>query len=168
MIVFDPIAAVVGFGSIQSNAGARRLLEPIQDLCQDTGIAGVVVAHTVTGGKLQGSYGLQAARLVYRVAKDRNNPTVRVISVDKTNNLPPGEDLRFVIEGDGAGHMRVVMLDQAEQDRRNKSWRKPALSVSTGRTPASRRGRAEVRGPHEHPEARLGAAGGAGAQQVPG
>ena len=126
MIVLDPLASVVGWGSIQTNAGARRLLEPVQDLCMDTGIAGVVVAHTVTGGKLQGSMGLsQAARFVYRVSLDRVNPAVRVISVDKANNLPETEDLRFVIEGDDAGHVRVVMLDGAESDRRQRQWREP-------------------------------------------
>ena len=126
MIVLDPLASIVGWGSIQTNAGARRLLEPIQDLCQDTGIAGIVVAHTVTGGKLQGSFGLsQAARLVYRVSQDRVNPSVRIISVDKANNLPEMEDLRFVLEGDDAGHVRVVMLDGAESDRRQRQWREP-------------------------------------------
>lgn len=144
MIVLDPIAAIVGFGSIQTNAGARRLLEPIQDLCQDTGIAGIAVAHTVTGGKLQGSYGLsQAARLVYKVSKDRANPTVRVISVDKANNLPPTEDLKFIIEDDGQGGVKVVMLDRETIDARQRAWRQPSYSaaVSVARTPLLEPGR---------------------------
>ena len=65
------------WGTIGTNAGVRRLLEPIDDLCQDFGISNVMVAHPVSGGKLQGSMGFaQAARLVYRVAIDPGNPTV--------------------------------------------------------------------------------------------
>jgi hypothetical protein len=50
---------------------------------------------------------------------------VRVIGVEKANNLPPTEDLRFVIEGDELGSVKVVMLDAAEVDRRSRSWRTP-------------------------------------------
>jgi hypothetical protein len=126
MVVIDPLASVVGWGSIQTNAGARRLLEPIQDLCGDLGIAGVVVAHTVTGGKLQGSMGLsQAARVIYRIHKDPTNPTVRLISIDKANNLPDAESLRYVIEDSDGNGPKVIMLTAAEIERRQSSWRKP-------------------------------------------
>lgn len=129
MIVMDPLASVVGWGSIQSNSGARRLVEPLQDLSMDTGIATVVVAHTVTGGKLQGSMGLsQAARLVYRVSADPVNRAIRVIHAEKANNLPETEDLRFVIEGDDDGHVRARMIDGAEADLRRRQWRAPQPS----------------------------------------
>ena len=130
MIILDPLASVVGWGSIQVNAGARRLLEPLQDLCMDTGIAGIVVAHTVASGKLQGSMGLsQAARLVYRVSADPADPaTIRLIHAEKSNNLPATSDLRFTIESDDAGCIRVVVVDSAEAGRRQRSWREPRES----------------------------------------
>lgn len=128
LIVLDPLSTVVGWGSIQSNDGARRLLETIDDVCADTGAACVIVAHVVTGGKLQGSMGLsQAARVIYKVAADPANPTTRLISVAKANNLPETPPMRFVVEDDGSGP-RVIMLTPGELERRQASWRKPVDS----------------------------------------
>jgi hypothetical protein len=126
LVVIDPLAAVVGWGSIATNAGARRLVEPLQDLAMTTGVAVCVVAHTVKSGVLQGSAGLQQAlRLVYKISKDPANPALRVLHADKANNMV-AEDLKFTVEEDDDGYVRVVWLDRAEQDRRNKQWRDPA------------------------------------------
>jgi AAA domain len=126
LLVIDPLAAVVGWGSITTNAGVRRLIEPLQDLAMSTGIAVGVVAHTVKSGVLQGSAGLQQAlRLVYKIAKDPANPLLRILHADKANNIV-AEDLKFTVEEDDDGLVRVVWLDRAEQDRRNKQWRDPA------------------------------------------
>ena len=126
LLVIDPLAAVVGWGSISTNAGARRLVEPLQDLAMTTGIAVCVVAHTVKSGVLQGSAGLQQAlRLVYKITKDPSNPMLRILHADKANNIL-AEDLKFTVEEDDAGLVRVVWLDRAEQDRRHRSWREAA------------------------------------------
>lgn len=131
MVYIDPVAAVVGWGSIQTNAGARRLLEPLEDLAESTGVAVVLVAHPVTGGKLQGSMGLeQAARLIYRVYYDNANPHYRIVEMVKHNNLPKGEDLRFAVENDTSGAARVTWLDGAEIDRRSREWRKPSYTAA--------------------------------------
>jgi hypothetical protein len=126
LLVIDPLAACVGWGSINTNAGARRVVEALQDLSMSCGLATTVVAHTVKSGVLQGSAGLQQAlRLVYRVSKDPANPLLRVLHAEKANNIV-AEDLRFTIEAGDDGQVRVVWLDRAEQDRRNKAWRQPA------------------------------------------
>lgn len=126
LLVLDPLAALVGWGSIQTNAGARRAVEPIQDMCMDTGIACWLVAHTTKAGVLQGSAGLlQAVRLAYRLSKDRNDPTVKILSVEEANNLPEQEDIRFKIEDYEQGNAKVVFLDQAYIDRHHRSWRTP-------------------------------------------
>jgi hypothetical protein len=125
LVVVDPIAACIGWGTISTNQGARRVVEGLQDLAADTGVAVLLVAHTVKSGSLQGSAGLeQALRLLYRISKDPANPLVRVLSVAKANNLPPAADLRFVIEDDDNG-TRVIWLDAAEIERRQASWRVP-------------------------------------------
>jgi hypothetical protein len=125
LIVLDPLSTVCGWGSIQSNDGARRLLESVDDVCADTGAACVIIAHTVSTGKLQGSMGLsQAARVIYRVHADPAQPTTRLISVAKANNLPETPPMRFVIEDHGDGP-RVIMLTPAEIERRQASWRRP-------------------------------------------
>lgn len=124
LLIIDPISAVVGWGSIGTNPGARRVVEGLQDLCADTGLACCLVMHTVKSGQLQGSAGLgQALRLIYRVSKDAANPLVRVVSPVKSNNLLT-EDLRFVIEDHGEGP-RVIWLDAEEIERRQRSWRQP-------------------------------------------
>lgn len=135
MLVLDPLAALIGWGSIQTNAGARRAVEPIQDLCQDTGIAAWIVGHTVKSGELQGSAGLeQVARVIYRLAKDKVDPTVRVLSVEKGNNLPPTAELRFTIQGTGNGNARAVILTPDEIERRQRAWRKPSYTAAVGIT----------------------------------
>lgn len=132
MLVLDPIAAMVGYGSIQSNAGARRAVEPIQDLCMDTGVAGWIVGHTTKAGELQGSAGFeQVARVIYKLSKDRIDPSVRVLTVEKGNNLPPTADLRFTIEGAVNGNARAVIMDGSEISRRQRSWRKPSYFAHT-------------------------------------
>ncbi len=84
LVILDPLAALVGWGTISTNQGARRLIEPLQNMARETGVAAVVVAHSLKSGVLQGSAGLQqAARLVYRVSRDKDNPAYRVLSVDR-------------------------------------------------------------------------------------
>ena len=101
------------------------------------------MAHTVKSGALQGSAGLpQALRLVYRVARDKDNPALRVLSIEKANNLPPADDVRYTVVDDERG-TRVVWLDRAEMDRRRTAWREqdrpavaamqdPAAKLATG------------------------------------
>jgi len=116
MIVIDPLAAVVGWGSISTNAGARRLVEPLQDLAKDTGLAVLVVAHTVKSGVLQGSAGLpQALRTVYRVSRDKDNAAYRVLSLEKGNNVGQVDDVKYTIAEDASGAVRVVWLDRMTQ-----------------------------------------------------
>lgn len=124
LVIIDPLAAVVGWGSIATNPGARHLIEPLQDMADVTGVAVLVVAHTTKAGVLQGSAGLQQAlRTVYRVAVDPANDAHRIVTVEKANNLPAMDDLRFTIAGDGTGTPRVVWLDRAELDKQRQSWR---------------------------------------------
>ena len=124
MVILDPLTAIVGFGSIQTVSGARRAIEPFQDLCQDTGIAGVVVAHTTKDGKLAGSAGLsQCVRVCLRVSRDRSDPRIRVVSSEKENNTGATEEIRFLIEADGE-NAKVVFLSKEEIELRQGCWRR--------------------------------------------
>jgi AAA domain len=127
LVVLDPVAALVGWGTIQNNAGARRLMEPVQDMADATGVAVVMVAHETKAGVLQGSGGLRdAARLIYHVTRAPDNAGHRVISVEKANNLPPQEDLRFAVVDDAQGNASVVWLDRSAIDRQRTAWRTQA------------------------------------------
>ena len=131
LVIIDPLSAVIGWGSISTVPGARRAIEPLQDLAQSTGVTVLLVMHTTKDGELQGSAGVrQALRILYKIAKDVN-PAVRVISLDKANNQGETPDAKFTLEGTPDG-VRVVWLDRAEQDRRNTSWRSPAAGGGQG------------------------------------
>jgi KaiC/GvpD/RAD55 family RecA-like ATPase len=126
LVVIDPIAAVA-LGTISTNRGARALIEPLQDLADKTGVSILAVAHAIKDGTLQGSAGLRdAARLVYKVAVDETDPTVREVIAEKHNNLPDAEPLRFTIEPDEQGRPRVIWLTRDEMARRIRDWRTPA------------------------------------------
>lgn len=128
LLVIDPIAACLGSGTLSTNRGARNVIEPLQDLCADTGLSCAMVAHCTKDGKLQGSQGLRdAVRLLYKIAPDPLNPLVKVITAEKSNNLASSEPLKFVIEDRGAGP-QVIWLTGSEIDRRQRSWREPGAS----------------------------------------
>ena len=81
LVIIDPIAGCLGSGTLSTNRGARAIIEPLQDLCADSGVSCMMVAHSTKDGKLQGSGGLRdAVRLLYKVAPDPLNPLVRVVS----------------------------------------------------------------------------------------
>ena len=128
LVIIDPIAGCLGSGTLSTNRGARAIIEPLQDLCADSGVSCMMVAHSTKDGKLQGSGGLRdAVRLLYKVAPDPLNPLVRVVTAEKSNNLPGSEPLKFVIEDRGGGP-QVIWLTSSEIDRRQRSWREPGAS----------------------------------------
>jgi AAA domain-containing protein len=131
LVIIDPLTAVIGYGSISTVAGARRALEPLQDVAASTGVCILLVMHSTKAGVLQGSAGIkQSLRLLYKITKDVN-PMVRVISLEKGNNQGETPDAKFTLEDSAAG-VRVIWLDRAEQDARARSWRTPAPEPVTG------------------------------------
>lgn len=125
LVIIDPLTAVIGWGSISTVAGARRAIEPLQDVAQNTGVTILLVMHSTKAGVLQGSAGIkQALRLLYKITKDVN-PMVRVIGLEKGNNQGETPDAKFTLE-DSAEGVKVIWLDRAEQDRRARSWREAA------------------------------------------
>jgi hypothetical protein len=122
LVVIDPLLACLAFGSIASNQGARRVFAPLTRIATETGCGLVLTHHTVASGKVAGSKGLtDAARLVYRAKRDRENPGIRVLEIDKGNG-PPADPVRFTIFGDGADTY-VRWLDREELMMRRTAWR---------------------------------------------
>lgn len=123
LVVIDPLMACIMHGTISTNLGARRVIAPLQRLAKETGCAIVMTHHTVKSGDIAGSKGLlDAARVVYRVARDRENPAVRVISLEKSNVLGATEDVRYLLAGEGHG-TRVAWLGRDELAARRTAWR---------------------------------------------
>lgn len=125
LVVIDPVAAAVGWGTINTNRGARALVEPLQDYADTTGVSVWVIAHETKDGKLQGSEGLRdALRVIYHVTVDGDNPAYRVVSLEKGNNLPPDTaQLRFTISSEETGQPRVVWLSPDVVEAQRVSWR---------------------------------------------
>jgi hypothetical protein len=123
LVVIDPLLACLAFGSIASNQGARRVFAPLTRLATETGCGLVLTHHTVASGKVAGSKGLtDAARLVYRAKRDRENPGIRVLEIEKSNILADDDPVRYTIHGDGADTY-VRWLDREELMLRRTAWR---------------------------------------------
>lgn len=106
LVVIDPIGAVIGDGTIQTSKGARLFVERLQDFAEQSGVCVLLVAHPVSGGKLQGSWALeQALRVVYHVSRDESDASLRIVRNVKGNDLAPelAGDLRFTIIDGPAG-----------------------------------------------------------------
>jgi hypothetical protein len=91
LVIIDPLSQV-SEKSLTANATVRRFVwGPLRQLAKDTGAAIVVMIHTVKSGEFQGSKGLtDAARVVLKVTRDKQDPRVRVISVFKGNDVDDG------------------------------------------------------------------------------
>lgn len=87
MVVFDPLSDVAGIALTSSNVRVRRqIMNPLRRLAQDTGVAVVMVHHTVKSGRVAGTKGItDAARMVLRISRLPSDDRVRVIHVEKTN-----------------------------------------------------------------------------------
>lgn len=106
LVVCDPVTALVGDGTIQTNKGGRAFIEPLQDLADATGVCVVLVMHPTKNGKLQGSGALRdAARVVLKMSWDEVSKDQRVVIVEKGNNVPPdlAVPVRFTIKVNAEG-----------------------------------------------------------------
>lgn len=136
LVVGDPVTALVGDGTIQTNKGARAFIEPIQDLADDTGVAVVLVMHPTKAGKLQGSGAIRdAARVVLRMRWDEVSKEQRVVEVEKGNNVPPALALpvKFTIEDGEDGRPRVRWLGGAGGTGQSPAWREKLQAEKTAR-----------------------------------
>lgn len=137
LIILDPVSALVGWGTIQTVAGARRFVEPVQDLADTTGAAVLGIGHPRKDGKLQGSEGLRdALRVIYEVSVDPINAAYRVITMEKGNDLASAADgLRFTITSGPEGRPRVEWVTRESMDAERAAWR-DRLTATT-RTPVA-------------------------------
>jgi putative DNA primase/helicase len=110
VITFDPLMALLGDDvDAHSDHSVRRALWPLHQLAIDTGVAVVVVRHLNKGtGKAVyrggGSIGIGgAARAVYNVGRDPENPSRRVLSSVKMNIAATPDSLAYSIESGDKG-----------------------------------------------------------------
>ena len=92
MVVIDPISAYLGGADGNSNAELRELLAPLAKLAQRRGLAVVAVTHLNKMDRVRSAYRVTgsiaftaAARAVYVVAKDQDDPKRRLLLPLKNN-----------------------------------------------------------------------------------
>jgi RecA-family ATPase len=151
MVLIDPLAAVSSIGLTSSNIRLReQLMEPLEALAADTGIALIINGHTVKSGAIAGSIALQqAARMVLRVARDKGDARIRRISVEKSNiSTDDVPDVAYtVIKDEPAGWVEWLKDDSdADIQDLGASQRKILDYLKAGNQPIAPKVIAEVTG----------------------
>ena len=87
LIVIDPLAAVSSIPITSGNVRIRHKLSmPLERFARSTGIAVVVIHHTVKSGRTAGSKAItDAARQVLKITRSAQDERIRVMQVDKSN-----------------------------------------------------------------------------------
>lgn len=102
MVVIDPLSAVSAIALTSSNVRVRReIMNPLERVAKDTGVALVVVHHTVKSGAVAGTKGItDAARMVLRVSTAAQDERMRLIHVAKSNIASSGVgDVAYTVTG---------------------------------------------------------------------
>jgi hypothetical protein len=145
LVVGDPIGSLVLKGtSVQTEAGARSWIEPIQDMADTTGVAVVLVGHPTKGTNVMRGSGalVNAARCVLYFRHDDVNRSHRVVEVQKGNNVPDEFRLpiKYTIENGPDGRARVRWLGKPSQEAQSATltdWRAIRLAEQKARAAAS-------------------------------
>ena len=86
MVWMDPLSAVSTVSLSTASRVRQQIMNPLQRLARDTGIALVVVHHVVKSGSIAGSTTIvDAARSVLKVTRDEVDERIRVIELEKSN-----------------------------------------------------------------------------------
>jgi len=105
LLIIDPITAYLGATDSHKNAEIRALLTALAELAARHGVAVVAVSHLTKGAgnealmRVQGSVGFAAAaRAVWGVARDKDNPARRLFLPLKNNLGTDQAGFAFVVE----------------------------------------------------------------------
>lgn len=104
LLIIDPISAYLGSTDSHNNAEVRGLFAPLAQLAAETGVAIVCVSHLNKAGaqaaiyRTMGSLAfVAAARSVYVVTKDKDDPTRRLVLPTKSNIAPDIGGLAYTV-----------------------------------------------------------------------
>jgi RecA-family ATPase len=122
LVVIDPLLAVAD--SVSTNRQARRTMRPLMRMAKETGVAVLLTHHTVKDGKIASSKGLtDVLRLVFVTRSEDPGGDVKVLSVDKSNNLGPIGDMRYQISGTEQEPYIEWIESQTKAAKRQPAWR---------------------------------------------
>lgn len=102
-IILDPLS-VIAMGQIGTVRNVRKVMTPLQQFVNDTGIPIIFIHHVNKDGKVNGSKAvMDSVRSVLLLSREKNNPNVRTLHVEKSNGGDDtAPDLSFTIEGEGS------------------------------------------------------------------
>jgi hypothetical protein len=133
LVIIDPLMAVATKTTAFNMQVRMGILDPLQDLCYETGVAILLVHHFTKGTTVEnmrdhigGSKGIyDTMRVINAVIRHPDNPDVKVLTCLKNSLLPEherGEALEYIIEGNSPRAvcrfrppMPVVTEDNVEQ-----------------------------------------------------
>ena len=107
LVVLDPLGDLTSIGLTSSVTKMRQqIINPLITLAEDTGVALLLTMHTNKDGKtMQGSAAIrQALRQVLTVTRLPNNPSIRELSLNKTDSTDDtmAPMIHYTITGEGA------------------------------------------------------------------
>lgn len=114
LVVIDPLTAYLGRADSHNNAEIRALLAPLAELAARGGVAVLAVTHLRKSGgpavyRPMGSLAFTAAaRAVWAVAKDTQNPSRRLLLPVKNNLGPDTLGLAYAVEPNGDAGIPVI------------------------------------------------------------
>ncbi len=115
LVVIDPITAYLGGTDSHKNAELRGLLAPLSDLASQRRVAVIAVTHlnkNAGGPAIYRSMGsvafTAAARAVWAVTKDKDNPRRRLVLPVKNNLAADVLGMAYTIETTESGEAAIV------------------------------------------------------------
>jgi hypothetical protein len=115
LVILDPLAGVSDISLASVRAVRHLLLRPLQQLARETGVAIVCIHHLTKAGSIAGSRAIvDTPRRVLMVERDKDDPGIRIVRVEKTNGATGGP-FRYRLAGEGPA-TRVTWLSKASAD----------------------------------------------------
>jgi putative DNA primase/helicase len=129
LVIIDPITAYLGDADSHKNAEVRALLAPLSEMAAAQRVAVIAVSHlTKSSGmdallRVQGSIGFAAAaRAVWGVAKDKDNPARRLFMPLKNNLGTDTNGFAYSVEG--------VRLPESDIETSHVMWENQPVTQS--------------------------------------
>jgi hypothetical protein len=130
LVIIDPITAYLGDADSHKNAEVRALLAPLAEMAAKQRVAVLAVSHlTKSSGmeallRVQGSIGFAAAaRAVWGVAKDKDNPSRRLFMPLKNNLGTDVSGFAYSVEG--------IKLPESDIETSHVMWENQVITMTT-------------------------------------
>ena len=102
LVVLDPLGQMCDKSLTSAKFVRRSVWAPLRRVAEDKGCTIFGMHHVVKSGSVAGSVTLeQSARLLLRFSLSDMDPSIRILSVGKTNISAKGTELTYTLTGEG-------------------------------------------------------------------